>query len=300
MFDFKTISFEDRDWIVPALRISNYRGAEYCFANDMAWQRLNDSQICRYKDFYISCACCDGQPFVTFPTGVVTDDQGRNKYLSLFAELKSFFEAQGKNLAISGVTAKDLEWIKQALGDSIEITYDRDSSDYIYNSEDLITFKGKKFHGKRNHLKHFKETNWRYEPISDKNLDMCLMYAVESYNKKDEKNYSVIVEQYAINFFFMNMKKLGLKGGAVFSDGKLVGISVGEQLNSDTFVVHIEKAAPDINGAYPAICSMFAEHNASGFRFVNREEDMGIQGLRKSKLSYYPAFLLDKYIIKFM
>lgn len=299
MFDFKTISFDDRDWITQALKVSDFRGAEYCFANNMAWHRLNDTQICRCGDFYISCSLFDGQPYVTFPSGVVTDDSGREKYLSLFAQLKKFFEAQGKVLAISSITEQNLEWIKQAYGESIEVTCDRDSSDYIYNSEDLITFKGKKFHGKRNHLKHFMQTDWSYEPISEANLDECIAYAVQSYNHKEDKNFSAIVEQYAINFFFMNMQKLGLKGGAIKSDGKLVGISVGEQLNSDTFVVHIEKADPTLNGAYPAICSQFAAHNASELKYINREEDMGIEGLRKSKLSYNPIFLLDKYTVKF-
>lgn len=299
MFEFRKISFEDKDWINCALKVSDFKGAEYCFANNMAWQRLNDTLICRYGDFYISCSFYNGEPYVTFPSGVETDESGKNKYLNLFSELKHFFNSQGKIFRLCSVTESNLDWLKQAYGDSIEIEYNRDSSDYIYYSSDLISFKGKKFHGKRNHLKRFMENDWSYEPIVSSNLDECLAYTTQNYNSKEALDFSAVVEQYAINFFFTYMDKLDLKGGAIRCNGKIAGVSIGEKLNSDTFVVHIEKADSNINGAYPAICNQFITTNAADIKYVNREEDMGLEGLRKSKLSYNPVFLLDKYTLTF-
>lgn len=300
MFEFRKIELNDRDRINEKLRISDFRGCEYSFANNMAWQRLNDTQICFYGDFYISCSLDNGQPYITFPAGVRTDnDEGREEYIRLFEELISYFEKQGKKLVISSVTEENLQWLKEYYGEKITCEYNRDGSDYIYNSADLISFAGKKYHGKRNHLKHFYENDWSFEPITAENLEECISFSATFYNNAGEADFSAMVEQYAINLFFMNMDYLGLKGGALKVDGKLVGITIGEQLNSDTFVVHIEKARSDIQGAYPAICNQFVKANACDLRYVNREEDLGLEGLRKSKLSYRPAFLLDKHIICF-
>ena len=97
----------------------------------------------------------------------------------------------------------------------------------------------------------------------------------------------------------MNMDYLNLKGGVLKADNRIVGITIGEQLNSDTFVVHIEKALADVQGAYPMICNQFAKANAAELKYINREEDLGLEGLRKSKLSYKPAFMVDKYTVYF-
>ena len=301
MFDFRVIQLEDRDWIKEKLKISDFRGCEYSFANNVAWQRLSDTVICSYNDFYISCSFYDSQPGITFPAGVKTDsNEGKEKYIRLFSELKHYVDNQGKKLIVSSVTAENLQWMKEYYKDNISIESDRANFDYIYNSEDLINLSGKKYHGKRNHIKRFMDNDWSFEAISHKYYDECIAFAVDFYNKNSSyDDFSAVVEQYAINVFFENMDYLGLKCGMLKSNGKLVGITIGEQLNSDTFVVHIEKAVSDVQGAYPMLCNQFAKANAADLMYINREEDLGIEGLRKSKLSYKPAFLLEKNIITF-
>jgi hypothetical protein len=162
-----------------------------------------------------------------------------------------------------------------------------------------MNFAGKKYHGKRNHLKHFYKTDWSFEPIDKSNIDDCITFAASFYNESDSKDFSAVVEQYAINLFMMNMDYLDLKGGVLVSDGEIVGFTLGEQLNSDTFVVHIEKAISSVQGAYTAVCNQFAKSCAAELAYINREEDLGIEGLRKSKLSYRPAFLLNKNTVYF-
>ena len=117
MFDFRKISFEDKEWITKCLAVSDFRGAEYCFANNMAWQRLNDTVITHHGDFYISCSFEDGQPYFTFPAGVKIDVEGKEKYIRLFDELKEYVSAQGKPLIVSSVTDDNLSWIKEYYGD---------------------------------------------------------------------------------------------------------------------------------------------------------------------------------------
>ena len=194
---------------------------------------------------------------------------------------------------------EDLPWLREVYGDRISADHDRGSSDYIYNSADLIALAGKKYHGKRNHIKHFTESDWSFGPITDKSIEECFLFTTEFYNRNGDDICSAVIEQYAINFFLMNMEVLGLKGGILRQDGEIVGITIGEQLNSDTFVVHIEKALSDVNGAYPMLCNQFAKAYAADSRYINREEDMGIEGLRRSKLSYHPEFMLDKYTVCF-
>lgn len=299
MFEFRKIQLSDKDWINEKLKISDYRGCEYSFANNLAWQRLNDTVICQYGDFYISCSYCDGQPYITFPSGVKPEGNGINKFIELFAQLKKYFENIGKTFVLSSVNEDNLKWIKEYYKDKIYVEYDRDLSDYIYNSEDLIELKGKKYHGKRNHIKRFMDNDWSFEEIGYNNVDDCIEFAAKFYNKNDSGDFSAIVEQYAINMFLMNMDYLGLKGGVLKSQNEIVGFTIGEQLNSDTFVVHIEKAISGIQGAYPMLCNQFAKTYAADLQYINREEDLGMEGLRKSKLSYKPAFLLNKYVITF-
>ena len=300
MFDFRKICFDDKEWITQCLAVSDFRGCEYSFANNLAWQRLNDTVITHYDDFYISCSFDRDQPYFTFPAGVKTDTQGKAKYIKLFEELKKYVSSKGKPLIVSSVTDNNLEWIKEYYGDNIICEYDRDNSDYIYNSADLIELKGKKYHGKRNHIKRFMDEPWEYKELTNKEIDSCIAFSAEFYNNNDSSDdFSAVVEQYAINLFLTNMDKLGLKGAVLYRNDKMVGFTIGEQLNSDTFVVHIEKALSDVQGAYPMLCSSFAAHNAYELSYINREEDLGIEGLRRSKLSYNPAFLLNKNVITF-
>ena len=99
--------------------------------------------------------------------------------------------------------------------------------------------------------------------------------------------------------YFSYYSELGLTGGIIRIDGRIAALTIGERLNSDTFCVHIEKADTSYNGIYAAINNCFAKSAAADFRYINREEDMGIEGLRKSKLSYHPAFLVEKNIVTF-
>lgn len=295
MLEFRDIDISDKNKINSALKKSDFMGCEYSFANNMAWKRLSDSKITFYKDFYITCAFSteDDIPSFTFPSG-------EGDYKELFSEMRRFSETQGKPLRICGVTDKLLPLFDELFSKQYEAILDRDSCDYIYYSSDLINLRGKKYHGKRNHLARFKELDYEFSPITEKDFDDCITFSTETYNSKsDGSDHSYVAEQYAINTYFSYFEELGLRGGVIRLDGKVAAVTIGEQLNSDTFCVHIEKADTSYNGIYAGINNLFACEYASGLTYINREEDLGIEGLRKSKLSYHPVFLLNKYTITF-
>lgn len=174
-------------------------------------------------------------------------------------------------------------------------SYNRNNSDYIYKVQDLIDLKGKKYHGKKNHINYFLKTfNYAYEPITKENIKDC-------YNMKElwaHSNYvgnSLETELYAVDIALANFEKFGLTGGLIRIDGIVKAFTIGEQLTKNTFVTHIEKADHTIRGLYPSINQQFAINELSSYEYVNREEDLGVEGLRKAKLSYNPAIIFDKY-----
>ena len=157
---------------------------------------------------------------------------------------------------------------------------------------------GKKLHGKRNHINKFKanyEGRWVYESMTKDNLEDCFQMALRWRNENGceedpEKRGEICVTLNALRLF----EELELKGGVLRVDGEVVAFTLGEPVCSDTFVVHIEKAYADIQGAYPMINQQFVEHECQNYQYVNREEDTGAEGLRKAKLSYRPVFLVEK------
>lgn len=293
MLEFKTIELSDKPWIDSLLKISDFGGCEYCFANNMAWRRMYDTQITRYKDFYIPCSFKDGIHF-TFPAG-------GGDYSEVFGEMRKFSEAKGYPLTIGSVTPRQFDIFKELFPpDSYSISTDEGGWDYVYLSSDLAELKGKKYHGKRNHLKKLLAMDYTYEPLTEKDFDDCITYAANTYNSdRGYDDFSKQCEQFAINTYFENFHELSLTGGILRVGGDIAAFTIGERINSSTLGVHIEKANAEIDGAYPAINNFYSADAGKDFEYINREEDLGIEGLRKAKRSYHPAFMIEKYTVRF-
>lgn len=294
MLEFREIDISDKLWIKEILQKSDYRGCEYSFANNMAWKRLANTEICRFNDFYICRSDCeDGGYSFTFPAGTGDIKQ-------VLDEMKKYSETKGYPLRLWNVSPAQEKLISE-LGFHTNITITEDSYDYIYLSEELISLKGRKFHKKRNHLKKSELYNWEYSAITEKDFDECIVFCTSNYNSvSGNESHSAIAEQYAINTYFSYFNEMELSGGIIRCDGKIIALSIGERLNSDTFCVHIEKADTDYQGSYPLINQKFAEHSAYAFKYINREEDMGLEGLRKAKRSYNPVFMVEKNTAEFI
>lgn len=183
------------------------------------------------------------------------------------------------------------------------IEYNRDLADYVYETEKLASLAGKKLHAKRNHINKFKNLypDWSYETLTDDNVEDCFQMALKWRNKNGceddpEKNAEMCVTLNSLRLY----KELGLRGGVLKAGGQIVAFTVGEPVSDDTFVVHIEKAFAEVDGAYPMINQQFVQHECMEYEYVNREEDTGAEGLRRAKLSYRPVFLEEKGIVKEM
>lgn len=294
MFNFREIELKDKPWIDELLSKSDFMGCEYSFANNVAWRRLNDSLISRYKDFYLISTKDNDNIYLTYPAG----EGNILEFIELF---NKFCNSQGKRFVLTSVSSQNLDYLKENLSDKIEsVKSNPDYYDYIYNSDDLISLKGKKYHSKRNHISNFKKNSWKYKELTPDLFNDSIEFITNTYNQKNSsEDFSAVVEQFAINTFFTNFEYMNLKGGVLYQNDKIVGVTIGERINSDTLVVHVEKASSDVNGAYPTICNEFAKANASDLKYINREEDLGIEGLRRSKRSYNPCFQLEKHTVIF-
>ncbi|MEJ2715714.1 MAG: phosphatidylglycerol lysyltransferase domain-containing protein [Deltaproteobacteria bacterium] len=180
-----------------------------------------------------------------------------------------------------------------------EIVEDRDNSDYVYRAEDLINLRGNKYHGKKNHVNRFRKEN-EYEYLTlDAELAGRFLDLQEEWCalRECELNPGLFQEHIAIHEAVMHHEELGITGGAIVIEGKVEAFAFGELLNPDTAVIHGEKANPEIPGLYAAINQQFCKEAWSHVQYINREQDLGVDGLRKAKLSYHPDHLVDKFTL---
>ena len=180
------------------------------------------------------------------------------------------------------------------------ISADRDNFDYVYLAQDLINLSGRKFHGKKNHLNAFKKEypDAKYLPITEEIIPQCreqLNIWYETHKRANPDDEFIFYERAAIHEIFDHFDAFKLKGGAILIDNRVVAFTFGEKLNSDTAVIHVEKADPTIRGIYVAINQSFVENEWADMIYINREEDMGIEGLRKAKNSYRPIKMIEKF-----
>ena len=178
----------------------------------------------------------------------------------------------------------------------------RDDFEYLYLTEKLKNLSGKKLHSKRNHISAFsKAYNWSYETLTPEVLPDLFKMADKWTNEMKpltDDPASIEVENKAIKNYLPHMKELGLRGGLIRVDGKIVAFTFGSPINNKVFDIHSEKALPEFRTAYSVINREFVANELTDFELVDREDDMGLEGLRKSKLSYHPDILLKKYVIK--
>ena len=287
---FKRPELEDQEIIHSYFEKSPSRSCERTFANVYLWSR-------HYKVEY---AIIEGalvfkdnseKALFAYPAG---DDDSVHKAIEWLNQYSNTVNAP---LMFYNVTEENFAQLEGWYPGVYKIQYDPDQADYVYDSEKLMTLAGKKLHGKRNHINKFKSLheNWSYEKLNEDNVEECFQMALKwrTQNGCDEdveKNAEMCVTLNSLRLY----KELGLIGGALRAEGKIVAFTIGEPMCEDTFVVHIEKAFADVDGAYPMINQQFVQHECTDYAYINREDDAGSAGLRKAKLSYQPAFMVQK------
>ena len=289
MLEFEFPKIEDRKWVQPILTASGGMGSEYAFGTLYLWADTYFSKVSRYQDFLLRCS---GGHYHTYNIPV-----GGKDLKSAVEALVQDAKEKGNPFRMWGLTRENVEQFQQIWPDRFHYELDRDGSDYIYNSSDLINLSGRKYHGKRNHLSKFNKTyDWSYEDITQENLEDCRVVAREWCKENGcGRENGTDNETCALNKAFRHFEELGLAGGLIRIDGKPAAFTIGEEINPKVYLLHFEKAVGNYDGLYAAINHEFASRRLSGYEYINREEDLGLEGLRKAKLSYYPAILLEKY-----
>ncbi|MFB3880159.1 MAG: DUF2156 domain-containing protein [Armatimonadota bacterium] len=203
--------------------------------------------------------------------------------------------ASGHRPVLARATREDLGRLALAEAEFV-VEPDRDNWDYVYLVKDLIELSGNRYHRKRNHLEQFRsQFGFAYHELTPELVPACR----ELQDKWcDEKHCDLVAtlraESSAVKEVLDNFEALGVTGGCIEIDGRIEAFTLGELLNPDTVVIHIEKANAAFHGLYQMISQQFLEHEWQHTTYVNREQDLGIEGLRKAKESYYPHHMVEK------
>ncbi|MDO4261209.1 MAG: phosphatidylglycerol lysyltransferase domain-containing protein [Eubacteriales bacterium] len=290
---FRKLELEDRETVLRHLAERKLRGCERTFANVYLWARFYNEVWAEIDGTAVFRTGPEGAYSYTYPIGA-----GDRKAVVelLMADAKE----KGYPFRLHAVSQGEMEELESYFPGMLHVEWPRDAEDYVYETEKLIRLAGKKYHGKKNHINQFKAAypDWSYESISDANVEECFQMALKwrgdnGCEEDPEKNQEMCVALNSLRLF----RELGLKGGLLRAEGRVVAFTLGEPVCDDTFVVHIEKAYADVRGAYPLINQQFLENEVSGYQYVNREDDLGEEGLRKAKLSYHPVFMVEKGVV---
>lgn len=293
MLNFKSPEIKDKQWVDECLKHSNSMNCEYTFGNVFIWSTPYNTKICKFKDFFI-CRWGKGMNIsYSLPLG-------QGNFSEAIIEIINDAKALGVKPRIYGITSNYLTILQESFTGKFEYHFDVGLNDYIYKTEKMATLSGKKYHGKRNHISNFKKQNpnWSFEKIDKTNIKDC----IEFHSKWIEERATLEedVEDFSLEFeavlrSFEYFEELDFIGGLIRVDGEVVAYTMGEANKiGNCFVSHFEKAPATLQGAYPIINQEFTKNCLLEYEYVNREEDLGIEGLRKSKQSYYPEVFLEK------
>lgn len=298
MIPFRTVTLSDKPWVDEIVRAEDSPSADYNFGNIYIWDKRYRQLISRCGDRMLTKLRYDGKPAFVFPIG-------SGPLRPAIEALRDFAAARGYPFSLRGITDKHRALLEEEYPGRFSYQEDVNNADYLYLAEKLSTYAGKALHGKKNHCNRFEaENDWDFLPLSRELIPGCMdMLVVWNEENAARLDPSVAYEHDAVVRAFAAFERLGLEGGVLRAGGKIVGFTLGEMCSSDTFDVHFEKAEGSINGAYPMVCReltrmLMARHPS--LRYINREDDMGLEPLRQSKLSYKPEYLLRKYTARWI
>lgn len=291
--DLKPIISDSLYEMGPYFKIVDFEACEYNFITLYMWQTVYDFHYVTRDNFMVVFGADEGKLFAIQP-------YCQAEYLREAMDfIEEHFRQIKQKMEFKAVTEDILGKIEDLYPGRFEASSNRDDSDYIYEAEKLRSLAGRKMHSKKNHLNGFlKEYEGRYvyKRLNKKDEFSECIALVERWAFSREKDQNLIGESLAIKKIFKNFNKFKkLKVGGIYIDNHLEAFTYGDFLNPNMALIHIEKANPDIRGLYTAINKFFLENEFPDVEFVNREDDLGIEGLRKAKLSYKPLKLVDKY-----
>jgi uncharacterized protein len=290
MIDFKEVTLEMKPLVDSYFKNSGNIGSEYTFSNTFIWRKKNNTKIAEHKGFLFVRYIIKDQCYFLLP---VSRNGDADISLAINELLDQIWRCDC-NLVLTGISRDRRPLLEKQMPGIFEFKQRPDWYDYIYASEDLINLRGSNYQPKRNHINKFENLNGKqtFELLTKENIDECL----ETYSKWADENHfeDIEAERFAVSEALNNFYELDLKGGLSRINGRVCAFTLGSEINSEVFVTHIEKGLSDCPGVYAAINRDFTRYCLSHYKFINREEDLGVEGLRKAKRSYYPVIHLEK------
>lgn len=295
---FKPVTLDSKE-LFRKYASPQLRNCDAAFANIFCWQQT----------YHSSTAEIDGRALVVKYRVEGSGETAcmlfcRQYTAELLAELIPLLEedaaAEGRRLRITGLPSQAADIIRRNFGGRFACAAGRDNADYLYNAAELRNLAGRKYQPKRNHLNRFNDLySWSYEPLAAHHKAECIQlesrWQQHHHSEDAEHDLTVAAERAAIERAFDNFDALNLMGGLLRIDGQAAAFTYGSPVNDEVFDIHVEKADTAFDGIFPAINRLFAQTIPDNFTLINREEDMGLDGLRRSKLSYHPAELEYKF-----
>lgn len=288
MLDLRPIKLEDKELYERFAICYGHHNIEASFANKYIWAEAMKTRMFADEHNMYLIFNYAGQDFMVPPFLKECDIN----FAEPMRKCEEYMMNTVGRFLIKGVTNEIKAQIEKDCPGIYRFEPDRINYEYVYLTEDLATLRGKKLHAKRNHInKLLSQHAYEYRAYTDSDYDACIALQNEWIQSKDDADCDELV---VIARALANLERLDLKCGVLFIDGKLEAFSIGEGFG-DMAIIHIEKANANIDGAFPLINREFVRNEWSDMKYINREEDMGLEGLRKAKLSYNPVFLLEKY-----
>lgn len=291
--EFRKPSVGDTELIRNCFMAERHMACDYSSGNIILWSKIYNTEIAYVREMLIVKFRRGRDTYFLYPAG----NGNRTEAIQW---IEDYCQKNGIDLKFGIIEPDMVTELDNRYPDRFFVEYSRDSADYIYLVEKLANLSGKAYHGKKNHINKFIKTyeNWSYERMNPENMEECIQmveqWCVENGCCEDrDKAAEICVCIDGIRY----REELGLIGGLIRTEEGIVALTLGERLNEDTFVIHFEKAYSRIQGAYPMINQQFILNELMDYKYVNREEDMGLEGLRKAKESYKPVMMAEKGIV---
>lgn len=291
-YKYKKLDISDREWVQQLIKEDRGYGCEYTFASMFLWQ---DVYLTTYSELN-NCLIRKSEESKErisyhYPIGT---SENRIRALEFLYKIA---KKRHQELFLYGVLDETLEELKDIFGNKLTYELVRDNQNYIYRTEDIASLAGKKYYSHRKNIKKFKENKaWFYEPITKENAPLCnnlcdLWYFKQEKSEGKEQELEVIKK--AIQYY----DQLKLEGGILKINDMVVAFIIGEPLNDNIFVEHFQKALRNIKGSNQMIFHLHANEILPKFKYINCEEDMGIEGIRTAKMRWAPKEITNSYTV---
>lgn len=297
---FKKITLKDKYLYYKYIDKNKFLSCEYSFATLFMWKEFNNIEYDILNDIFIIKKYDNNNgDFFMEPLGEIDDSD----LINLINHLELIRKEEERKWLFGDISIGFLNRLKGIYKEDLIFEEEKNNFDYVYDFNDLINLSGRKFRKKRNKYNQFiKNYNYKTEFfksfLDNKEKKECLEFLDKWYLENKQKDDEFLAEINGTRNLINYLEELDLDLIKLYVDNKLIGISIGERFNDSTYIVHVEKCLKEFNGAYAFINNSLLKNSFLDLKYVNREEDLGVLGLRKSKMSYNPKFLERKYLVK--